>query len=86
MTQKDFYSYLLDFFFPADVMKLEEYALECVRDVSEGIPESEKFTDDDGRDHVIEMIQCGDLNFDDLERIIERPITEEERKKLEWMF
>ena len=66
--------------------KLEECAIESVRDVNEGEPQCEWFTEDEGREHLIEMMQDGDLDYDDLERIIERRITEQERKNLEWRF
>ena len=80
MTQKEFYDYLLEFLTLDDVKNLESYALESVKDVSEDI------TDDCARDHVIEMIQCGDLNFEDLESIFQREISEDERKNMEWRF
>lgn len=86
MTKKEFYSYLLDFLTLEDARNLEAYALESLQDVNEGILENERFTEDDAREHVLDMIQFGDLTFDDLEMIFERQITEEERKSIEWRF
>ena len=68
------------------MQKLESYGIECAEDAHEDENIDEETLKIMGLEYVCEQVQIGDITFDDLERILERTITEEERKIMEWRF
>ena len=86
MTRKEFYDYLLEFLSLEDVQKLEAYGIECAEYAHEGIEIDNDDIEYIGREFVLDQIQIGELTFDDLEKIFQRKISEEERHNMEWRF